>query len=141
MILKICRYYYCHYCYCPYCHYYYCQNLIFLVLSQFDFLSFVTIQVFEFCHNLSLSFITFCFSEFCQNSSFWVCQNLSFWVLSYFFLAKSQFKCLSFVTIWIFELSWVELSFLVLWEFEFLSFVTIWVIKFGHNLSWVLPKF
>ena len=43
----------CHYnYYCHYCHYYYNHNLRFWVLSQFDFFSFVTIWVFEFCHNL-----------------------------------------------------------------------------------------
>ena len=53
--------------------------LSFWVLSQFKFLSFVTIWFFKFV----------------INSVFDFCQNLSFWVLS-------KFEFLSFVTIWVF---------------------------------------
>ena len=105
---KRCHRYYCHHCYCHYSHYYYCQkwsfwvwskknfrvvtiffyNSSFWVLSQFSFVSFVTISVllvwsqFEF-----LGFVIIWVVEFCHNLSFWVLSQLVF---------------LSFVTIWIF---------------------------------------
>ena len=44
------------------------------------------------------------------------------WVLS-------QFEFLSFVTIWVFELSLFD------FKFECLSFITIWVLELYHNLS------
>ena len=122
------------------------------VLSQFEFLRFVAIWVFEFCHNLSfwvLSQFEFCHilgnwdffliwvlsqNEFLSFVTIWVFEfyhNLSFWVSSQFefhpnlsFWDSSQLKCLSFITI------------------EFLSFIKMWVFEFHHNLSfWVLSQF
>ena len=55
----------------------FCHNLIFWVLSQFEFLSFVKIWFFYFCHIFSF---------------FLFCHNLSFLVLS-------QFEFLNFVAI------------------------------------------
>ena len=120
--------------------------------SQFEFLFFIiiTIWVFEFHHNSSLSFfVTFWSllsllsqSEFCH---IWVfSHSLSFvttWVLSQLEFCHN----LSFVTIWVllqFEfchnLSFVN-SVLSHCEFEF---VTIWVFEFWHHLSfWVLSQF
>ena len=83
----------------------FCHNLSFvtiLVLSQFEFLSFVTIWVFEFCHKLKILVLA--------QLEVLSCQNFGFWVLS-------QFEFKSFVIIWVFKLS----------HFKFLSFVTIWV--------------
>ena len=87
---------------------------------QSEFLSFVTIWVFEFCQNNF--FLLFELSH-----------NLCFWVLS-------QFKFLSFVTIWFFEFCH-NLTFQVLSQYVFLSFVTIGVFKFCHYLRfWVCHK-
>ena len=89
------RYYYCycHYYYCQYCYCHYCYNLFFLVLSQFDFLSFittwvlsfVTVWVFVFGHNL----FSWVLSQFEFLSCLIVrvlkfCHNICFWVLSQF---------------------------------------------------------
>ena len=120
------------------------QNLSSWVLSQFEFLSCVIIQIFEFCH--IFSFVTFWVFEFFL---------VTFWVLS-------QFEFLSFVIIWVFEFHhilsfWILSQFkfhhnLSLWHkfsfwflsqfqllnmsyFEFSSFVTIWVFEFGHHFS------
>ena len=81
----------------------FCHNLIFWVLSQFEFLSFVTIWVFEFRQNLSFwvlsqfeffSFVTIYIFKFCHNLSFWVSSQFEFWV-------SSQFEFLSVITIWV----------------------------------------
>ena len=82
----------------------FCHNLSFWVLSQLEFLSFVTIWVFtfwvyEFCHNLS--FVTI-----------WV--FFTTWV-------ESPFEFLSIITIWVF---WVSS------KLELLSFITILVSNF-----------
>ena len=89
-------------------------NLIFLVLSQFEYLSFVKIWVFEFCHKCVLSSVIVCF------------HNLIFWVLS-------QFEFLSFVKIRFFDfchnlIFWIfhNLRFGILSQFEFLSFFHHW---------------
>ena len=92
----------------------FCQNLGF-VTTWALFFSFVTLWVFEFCHNLSLEFffITIWGLEFHHNL---------------IFLVSSQFGFLSFITI----------SFRVSLQFEFLSFIIIWVFEFHHILSfWV----
>ena len=80
--------------YCHYCHYYHNHNLSFGVLSlfwsfwvssQFEFLNFVAIWVFEFCHNLSFGVLSK--FEFLSFFRIWVlefCYNLSFRVLSQF---------------------------------------------------------
>ena len=103
----------------------FCHNLGFWVLSQFEFLSFMRIWVFQFHHNLSLSFYHYSsfFSvssdfeflgfiriwvlEFHQNLSFWVIriwveihQNVSFWVSSefeFFWFKKSFYGNTSFL--------------------------------------------
>ena len=76
------------------------------LLKHIEFVSFVTICVFEFCNNLN---------------------GVQIWVFS-------QFEFLSFVTILGFEFGH-NLSFWVLSQFEGLSFVTIWRFEFCHNLS------
>ena len=90
-----------------------CKILSFWDLSQFKLLGFVTIWVFEFCHNLNLQFS----------------HNLSFCVLSppvFFFIVLSPFH--------LFRLFSHNLRFWVLSQFQFLSFVTIW-------FFWVLSQF
>ena len=74
------------------------------VLSQFE-KSFVTVWIFELCHNLSL--VTFWVLEFCHN--------------------------LSFVTIQVFEFCNI-LSYWVLWQ-SFWVFITVWVFEFHHILG------
>ena len=86
----------------------------FWVLSQFEFLSFVTIWVFEFCYSLIFWVIFF---SFVTIGVYDVCYNLRFWFLT-------QFVFLSFLIIWFFEFC-NKLSFWVLSQFEFLSVVTI----------------
>ena len=95
-----------------------------LVLSQFEFSSFVTIWVFEFCHNLSFELSQF---------SFLVFYNLIFWILSFL-------KILCLVSVSVFEFCHNS-SFWVLSQLEFefchslsFFFFTIWVFKFCHNL-------
>ena len=104
----------CHSChYCHNCHnlrFEVCHHLFFWVLSQFQFLSLVTIRFF-------FSFVTIWVFEFGHN----LC-----------FLVSSQFEVFSFVTIWVFEFC-PNLSFWVLSQFVFLCFVTIWVLKFCYN--------
>ena len=78
------------------------QNFSFWVLSIFEF---------EFCQCLNLTFFTI-----------WVFFVV---VAIWFFLGLSQFKFLSFVTIW------------VLSQFEFLSLFRTWVFEFSHNLGFV----
>ena len=95
-------------------------------MSQLEFLSFVTIWVFNFFYNLRC----------------WVCQNLSFWFLT-------QFEFLIFVTIQVFFLSQFELlSFVTIWVFEFSPSFWYWFLwklnffKFRHNLNiWFLSLF
>ena len=130
-----------------------------VVLTKRLFWSFVINWVLspnEFCH--PLSFVTICLFEFCH--------NLICWVLSQFELvtiwAFNNLSCqdLSFVTIWVFE-DCQNLSFVTIWvfktcynlkvwvwsQFEFLSLVTIWVLswvtilvfEFCHN--WVVEFF
>ena len=126
---KICQYTY-------YCHYYYYHNLSFWVLSQFDFLCFVTIWVFKFCRSLSFQILSeVVFFIFFKIQIFEFCHNLIFWVLSQFEFLSCHNLSLSFVKNLVFEFCH-NLSFLVLSQFEFchnLSFVTIWV--------WVLSQF
>ena len=74
------------------------------VLSHFEFLSFVTMWVFEFCHNLSFRVLSQ--FEFLSLITIWVFKfhhKLGFWVLS-------QFEILRFITIWV----WV---WVFLWNF------------------------
>ena len=99
------------------------------VLSQFEFLSFITNWVLEFCHHSSFwvssqLWVLWVWSqfEFLSYITIWAYKfdhNLSFWVWS-------QFEFLSFVTVWIF---------LVLSLFDFLSFITIWFFEFHRKLS------
>ena len=118
------------------------------VLSQIDFLSFVSSLVLEFFS------LTTWVSEIFINWIIEICHSLTFRVLSQpiFFLVLSPFELLSFVTIWVFEffshylscwvvtifvlsqfefssnlgfLVWSQLSFRVLSQFESYSFVTI----------------
>ena len=100
----------------------FCHNMR-KVLSQFEFLSFVTIWVwsqFEF-----FGFNKYLVSEFCHNLSFWVV--ITIWVFECHpnlnCQVSSQFEFLSFIT----------MSFWVSSQFEFLSFIIIWV-EFHHNL-------
>ena len=84
-------------------------------MSTFEFLSFVTIQVLEFWHNLSfefLSVVTIWVFKFCHNLSFWVlshfeflsCKILSFWVLSYFdIFGENCFSVFLYIFCWFFE--------------------------------------
>ena len=119
--------------YCHYCQYYYYHNFsfwdvtiwFFLVLLQFEYLSFIIIWFFWFLHTFFFFFflLTVWVFEFCPNLSFvtyWFCElghSLRFWVLS-------QFEFMSFVTIWGFEFCH-KLSFKVLSQFDLLSFVTV----------------
>ena len=115
-----------------------------------------------------MSFITCYFFILVTTSVFEFCHNLRFKVLSQFdilelssfsSLVLSQLKCLSFVTIWVFEFShkFEFLGFVTIWYFEIhqslsfwvffsqveiLRFVQIWVFEFRHNLSfWYLSQF
>ena len=59
-------------------------------MSQFDFLSFVTIFVFDCCHNLIFKFLShLVFLGFVTNWIFDFCHILCFWVLSQFELLSS----------------------------------------------------
>ena len=85
--------------------------------------SFVTIWVFEFCHNLSFKVL----------SQFVFLRFVTIWVFS-------QFEFLSLVTIWVLSFATIRffefchyLSFQVLSQFEFSSFVTFWVVEFCHS--------
>ena len=104
-------------------------------------LSIVTIWVFEFCHNLSYRVESkFELSQFEYLRS----HNLSFWVGSKFEFGHSF--SLSFVTIRVRVLSKFEfchnLSIWNLSQFKFLSWATIWVFELDHNLSfWHLLPF
>ena len=82
-----------------------CQTLSW-VLSQFKFLSFVSIQVFEYCYNLTffVFFLKIWFHEFYRNFSLCV---------------LSQFKLISVVTIWVFEFCHI----LIFFEFSFYIWV------------------
>ena len=101
----------------------------FELLTQFEFLSFVTIWVFKF--------VTIWVLKFCHNLS---CHILSFSVFSLTIWVLSWFEFLSFVTIWDFEFCH-RLSFWVFHHFS-LSFITIWVFECHHNLSfWVSSQF
>ena len=124
------------------------HKLIFViihVLSEFQFLSFVTIWVIEFCHNMSqfkfwhnFGFVTIWVLS--QLEFFKFFHNLSFWVFS-------QFEFFSFVSIWVFEF-YHHLSFWVWSKFGFLSFITIWVfvlitiwvLSFHHNLRFLISS-
>ena len=95
----------------------------FKVSSQFEFLifvtigfwSFVTVWVFEYCHNLSfLILVTTLIFEFCHNLSHEFCHNLNL-------LVVSKFELKSVVTIWFVKFFTINF---------FLRFVTIWIIKF-----------
>ena len=90
----------------------FCHNLSFWFLWQFEFLCFVTIWVFDVGHDLTfLSFVTIWLFELCHNLTFWV------------------------VTIWLFEFCH-NLSSVTIWvlsQFEFFSFVTR-----GTMLCWTL---
>ena len=92
-----------------------CYNLSFLVLSQFDYLSFVTIWVFGFLSQFDFfSFVTICF--FFSFVIIWILIFVTIW-----FLALSQFKFLSFVNIWV---------------LLFMSqIVTNWLFEFCPNLT------
>ena len=86
-----------------------------------EFLSFITVWVFEFHHNLSF--------QFHYSVSFWVFyNNLSCWV-------SSQFEFLSFITVWLFEFHH-NLSFLVPSQPEFSSFITIRVLSHFDSFWW-----
>ena len=94
------------------------KSILVFFLSKLYFLSFVTIGVFEFCH------------------------NLNFWVFSHI-LSFEFGQSLSFMTLWVFEFVTIGVSkfyqkfnFWVLLQFEFLSFVAFWVYEFfSSNLS------
>ena len=108
-------------------HFEFCQTeLIFVPIQvffsfflQFKLMSFVTILVFEFYHNL----IVWALSQFQLLNFFtiWVevCNNLYFQVLSQF-----EFSLIFFLTLWV--LCFVSRIF---------RFFTIWVFEFCHNLS------
>ena len=110
------------------------QQLSLVLLSQFEFLS---------CHNLSL--VTFWVFKFCYILFFWVLSQFEFWFCHneffffkfchsfIFFLVLSILEFLSFVTIWVFELSQFEF-FLCLSQFEFFSFITSWIFELSQFL-------
>ena len=94
------------------------HNLIFWVFSQFEFWSFVTIRIFEFCHHLNfgfgpnMSFLVWSQFDFLSFVTilvllrfdfFKVFHNLSFWVFTICVWVLSQFDFLNFVTIWFFS--------------------------------------
>ena len=122
------------------------NNLSFWVSSLFEFLSFITIWVF----NCITAWVFECYI------TIWVFEfhhNLRFWV-------SSQFEFLSFSTIWVFEFHhnrsfWVSsqlefhhtLSFWVSSQFKFLSFMTIrrfwvfwWKKLFGEDKKNLIKK-
>ena len=93
--------------------------MIFWGLSQYEFLSFVTIRVFEFCHILS-------FFKFCH--------NLSFWVLS-------QFEFLTLVTISVFDfcqnlIFWFLSQLEFWWHFRFFNISVLMMFQFWWHLSY-----
>ena len=121
--------------------------IIIHILSQFEFCSFVTIWVLEFCHHLRYWVLSqFELSHFkLLIFFFFTIWAVTIWVLSQLKVCHN----LSFITIWV--LSQLEfchsLSFVIFWFFEFchkgsFSFITIWVVKFCLNLSlWVSSQF
>ena len=116
------------------------------VLSQFEFLSFVTILRTTKINN-KINIVTECFCHYCQNCHYshycHYCLNCPYRVLSQFELLSLVTTCffLCFFTIKVFEFCH-HFSFWVLSLFVFLSFVTIWFFEFCHNFSfWVLSQF
>ena len=123
----------------------FCHNLIFVT---FGFLSFFS--QFDFCHNLSLvtiwilsqdeflSFVTIWVYLFFFVALFEFCYQLSFspfdFFLSPFFFSFITIWFLSFITIWVLSF-FHPLLFWVSAQFKFLSFITIWVFEFCHDLS------
>ena len=133
--------------------------VIFQILSQFEFLSFVTIWVLEYGYNFSfatfwvlnlflhhLSFVTIWVLsqlKFCHNLRFftiWIFEfghNLCFWVLSQFeLLSLSPFEFSSFVTIWVLEFH-NNFSFWISSQFELLSFITIWFFSVSSQFEFL----
>ena len=94
-----------------------CHNLSFWVLSQFDFLSFATIGDFEFCHNLSFIVITILVLSFITFQVFKFCHDFKFWVFETKSICchKKNGDKMLFVT--------------------FFVVVQIWVFEFGCKLS------
>ena len=112
--------------------FYFCQN------SSFATIRAVTIWVFEFCHTLSF-WVLSQFEFFLNFVTIWVWRYVTILVskfhhnLSLIFFILSQFEFLSFITVWVF---------LVSWQFVFLSFIAIWFFEFDHNLSsWVSSQY
>ena len=110
-----------------------------LVVSQLEFLSFITIWVFDFflslkiffCHNLSfefffhnLSFLTFRF--FSKYVTIWVLSQIDFFTISFFFynLSFSKLDFFHPLSYWVFEFH-RNFHFWVSSKFELLSFITI----------------
>ena len=103
-------------------HYYYHHYYYHQVLSQFEFLSFVTFfqkkrekkqwknfgcKFCHYCHNFSFWFLSqFEFLSFCHKLIFWVFE----------FLSPSEF--FSFITIWVFEFC----HYLSFWDLDILVF-------------------
>ena len=104
--------------------------VIIKVLSQFQFFSFVTNLVFQFCHNLSFSVLSQI--EFLSFVTIWVFCLVTIWVAYFEF-----YHNLRYITIKVF---FHNLSFVTIWFI--ISFVTVWVLGFFHNMSfWVLSPF
>ena len=99
---------------------------VFLVLSEFEFLSFVTILFVEFCHKLSFWVLSQVgFFSFVTIGVFSFCHKLSFRDLS-------PFKSLRFVTN-----SSFSVLFFAIWDFEFCHNLSFWVwsqFEFCYNL-------
>ena len=102
-----------------------------LLLSHFEFLSFVTLLFFMFLRLAKKNFVEFCNFYFYLFFfvTIWVYDfghNLSFWVLS-------QCVIFSFVTIWTFKFCHkLGFWFVTIWVFEF---VTICVFELCHNFK------
>ena len=118
-------------------------------------MSFITISVFEFHHNLSYYFfLHFDFLSFHHNLRFLISSRFDFlslitiWVFTFITiwafecrLFKSRFEFLSFITILCFyyHQNW---SFWVSTQFEYFKFITTWAFEFYNNLSfWVSSQF
>ena len=105
------------------------NNLSFWVLSQFEYLGFVTICFFELSQ-FELSFLAIWVFEFSYILSF-VSRDTG---VSSLFVQKWCFSCLEKDFSKYFY-AHINFFYWVLSQFKFLSFVKIWVLEYCHNFS------
>ena len=123
----------------------FCQNLNFWVLSQFEFLSFDLVWV-DFFFVLFLSFVRKKYNKHCDNHKTlprehpFSCQGVRMFLLKDGFkfaqvhTLTHTFEILSFVTIWVLDLSqfqffsFIKICVFELSYFKFVSFVTICIV-------------